>query len=103
LALVGAGLEKAGEGPTPGTEEIRAYLAFHVERLAEEEHVGWMEERIASGWRLGSPYDPVRKIHPLLVDFTKLPAKQKAKDRDAVRNIPKIAEKAGYAVVWLRG
>jgi hypothetical protein len=38
-------------GPSP--DEIRDYLEFHVERLAEEEHRGWMEERFASGWRYG--------------------------------------------------
>ncbi|MGD0763613.1 MAG: RyR domain-containing protein [Roseiarcus sp.] len=103
--MVGAGLVKSSEPQSKAdasAEEIRAYLEFHVERLAEEEHSGWMEERFASGWRYGSPRDNVRKLHPLLVDYIKLPSEQKAKDRDAVRNIPEIAAKAGYRIVWLR-
>jgi hypothetical protein len=105
LALVGAGLEKSGEPLSTGEAsagEIRAYLEFHVERLAEEEHIGWTEERFAGGWRYGAPRDNARKLHPLLVDYAKLPSEQKAKDRDAIRNIPEIAAKAGYRIVWLR-
>ncbi len=105
LALIGAALVKSRVLPSagePSAEEIRAYLEFHVERLAEEEHRGWMEERFASGWRYGANRDNKRKLHPLLVDYDKLPFEQKAKDRDAVRNIPEIATKAGYRIVWLR-
>jgi hypothetical protein len=103
--LVGAALVKSTEPPSragPSPDEIRAYLEFHVERLAEEEHRGWMEERLASGWRYGANRDNERKQHPLLVDYNKLPLEQKGKDRDAVRNISEIATKAGYQIVWLR-
>lgn len=105
LALVGAALVKSTEPPSkagPSPDEIRDYLEFHVERLAEEEHRGWMEERFASGWRYGEKRDNQRKQNPLLVDYDKLPPEQQEKDRDAVRNIPEIVAKAGYQIVWLR-
>jgi len=104
LALVGAGIIEVKQGDAanePTADDVAAYLRFHRELLAEEEHKAWMEERIASGWRYGTPRDNVRKLHPLLVSYAKLPEDQKNKDRDAIDHIPQIVAEAGYRIVWL--
>jgi hypothetical protein len=106
LALAGMGI--AGEKEPASSEEpsgaaIRAHLEHHLERLAEAEHDGWMEQRLKNGWRYGEPRDDANKIHPLLIPYARLPEKEKNKDRNSVRHFPDMVAKAGYRIVWLKG
>jgi class 3 adenylate cyclase len=77
--------------------EIRP-SAEQVKELAIREHDRWMAERMRQGWVYGTPRDNVRKHHPLLVPWEKLPDNQKNKDRDTITNLPALIEKAGFRV-----
>jgi len=103
LACVGAGIAKRGKNlPNgPSDDDVRELLKLHRERLAEEEHKGWMRERLAGGSQFGKPRDDARKIHDMLISYARLPAEQKDKDRDAIDQIPAVAELAGHRIVWL--
>ena len=68
-----------------------------VEVMARLEHDDWVAERKASGWRLGSR-DAEKKTTPYLVAYDELPEDVKELDRDAVRNIPALADRIGMAV-----
>ena len=46
----------------------------------EQSHESWTKERLAQGWRLGTPLDRAAKIHPNLVSYSELPEAQKRKD-----------------------
>lgn len=105
LSLVGLGLAKPAEPASadePSAEFLESYLEFHLELLAEAEHDGWMEQRLANSWRLGKPRDDKARIYPLLIRYCDLPEKEKDKDRDTIRHIPEIVALAGYRIVWLR-
>ena len=87
-------LRMAPKGKAGALKEIPADL---VEYMAELEHEAWMRERIASGWTAG-PRSAENKTTPYLVPYSELTEEIKDFDRDAIRNIPKLAERIGMAV-----
>jgi hypothetical protein len=103
LALIGLGVAKPEDAdPAKMTsDEIKSYIAAHVERLAEAEHDGWRKQRTKNGWAYGSPRDNPKKLHPLMVSYSELPEADKDKDRRAVRNYAKQLEAAGFVLIWL--
>jgi hypothetical protein len=76
-----------------------------VEFLAEIEHERFNEQKFREGWTLDRDVkqsDPHEKISPWLIDWEELPDKIKEYDRVAVRNIPKLLEKAGFEIYSLK-
>lgn len=69
-----------------------------MERLAEAAHEVWMEGKIRDGWKYGPVTDKALKIHNCLVPYDQLTEADKESDRDLVRGIPKILEKAGFKI-----
>lgn len=69
-----------------------------VEELATREHNRWMRERQERGWTYAPERDKSRKHHPLLVPWEKLSEPEKEKDRDTIRNLPRLIERAGLRV-----
>jgi hypothetical protein len=67
-----------------------------VEDLAIREHDRWMNERRRNGWTYGPVRDNSRKHHHLLVPWSQLPDAEREKDRDTVRNLPLLIEKAAF-------
>lgn len=67
-----------------------------VETLARMEHERWLAEKLADGWVYGRKRDEVKKTHPCIVSWEKLPEKEREKDRQAVRAIPRILGDGGY-------
>jgi hypothetical protein len=43
-------------------------------------HDSWLKQKREEGWKFGSVKDPIKKEHPCLVEYSQLPAEQKAKD-----------------------
>ena len=54
-----------------------------------------MMERERSGWTHGSLRDDARKHHPGMVPRECLPDSEKEKDREIIRDLPKLIELAG--------
>jgi class 3 adenylate cyclase/tetratricopeptide (TPR) repeat protein len=74
-----------------------------VEELAKQEHDRWLNDRRARGWTHGAVRDDTRKFHPKLVGWDQLDEADKKKDRDAVRNMPRLIEKARLRVWKIAG
>jgi hypothetical protein len=55
-------------------------FALSNESTPETQHAAWMKERLSQGWSYGPILDRVKKIHPNLVPYHKLPREQKIKD-----------------------
>lgn len=55
---------------------------FHENPLAvpEDMHMNWCKQKMATGWKYGETKDPLKKEHPCLVSYSKLPFQQRAKD-----------------------
>ncbi|HLX64381.1 MAG TPA: RyR domain-containing protein, partial [Planctomycetota bacterium] len=77
------------------TQKAAADFQFtkdELELLAQMEHRRWRASRVLAGFRLGETADgkkdPHRKIHPLLVEWAKLPDAEKERARATVARIP---------------
>ncbi|XP_076833707.1 ryanodine receptor 2 isoform X2 [Brachyhypopomus gauderio] len=53
------------------------------ERLAENLHELWLVDQIEQGWTHGSVRDDIKRVHPGLVQFSKLPDPEKHKPQQA--------------------
>jgi voltage-gated potassium channel Kch len=86
-------LERLDDGGAfPGRPET-------LERLARNEHDRWMAALQKDGWTYAPrAKDPVKKTHPLLVGWHELPEDEQEKDRDAIRAIPRMLARVGYAI-----
>lgn len=67
-----------------------------VLRLAKMEHMRWVEEREAAGYRYGPRREGMR--HPDLVDWLNLSENSKQKDIDAIRNLPDLLAQEGLYI-----
>jgi len=101
LGLVGLELVPADSDRARVDEkQAAAVIESNLELLAEAEHEGWQRAKFDSGWRQGTPRNDAAKIHDALIPYRKLTDENRAKDRDAVRNYPKIAARAGFRIVF---
>ena len=69
-----------------------------IERLARIEHDRWAADLIRDGWTHGETKDPAAKRHPMLVDWSELSEAERDKDREAVRDLPRMLAEAGFEV-----
>ncbi len=88
--------------PDPLAPIERSRFSFaneEIEDLGRLEHARWVADLRRDGWRSGDgTRDPVRKLHPLLVDWERLEEKEREKDRDAVRALPELLARAGFEI-----
>lgn len=69
-----------------------------IEEISEKIHDAWAEKRIQNGWIYGSVYDSVNKVHPCLVEYSKLTDEEKEIDRVTVSSTIKMLLKLGYSI-----
>ena len=63
----------------------------------EASHESWCDTKVADGWKYGAVKDEVKKEHPCLVPFAKLPVDQQAKDfifSAIVRQLSRFCDRA---------
>ncbi|MBI2837260.1 MAG: NAD-binding protein [Acidobacteria bacterium] len=90
-----------GCGITPWTDYGADNFLFaeaEIEKLAQEEHGRWVEEKKAHGWKHGLIRDLQKKLHPDLVPWTDLAESEKEKNRRTVRSIPSCMARAGFQI-----
>ncbi len=75
------------------------FSAAEIEKLAEIEHRRWVADRKLSGWTYGSTRDPKLRHHPMLVAWEYLSEPEQEKNREFIREIPAILERADYAII----
>ncbi len=78
------------------------YSAFknNLGFLSREEHVRWVKEKLAMGWKYGTDYDPNdrlererKKIHRCLVPYEELSEEDRSKDELMIANIIPLLRK----------
>src|SRR6266446_241139 len=47
---------------------------------ASAQHESWLKEKREAGWVYGEKKDPLKKTHPCILPYEKLPAEQRLKD-----------------------
>lgn len=70
------------EAPAWQRESARMGVDLHLmgDFGPEASHISWMKQKETEGWRYGAVKDAVKKTHPCMVPFDRLPVMQKAKD-----------------------
>ncbi|MEI7635615.1 MAG: NAD-binding protein [bacterium] len=71
------------------------FTSDEIERLAELEHIRWMEGKRRAGWKWGKTKDPAQRTHPCMVPWAALPESETKKDRANIRQIPELLADAG--------
>jgi hypothetical protein len=75
-----------------------AFTAEELDRLAQEEHLRWVDDKLANGWRFGAQRDDSRKIHDQIKPWSELDEENRQWDRDAVLELPQTLELAGFRI-----
>lgn len=60
-----------------------------------QSHMGWLEEKKATGWKYGPVKDADKKEHPCMVDYADLPEEQRAKDDVFISTVRSLARALG--------
>ena len=66
--------------------------------LARNEHIRWMQEKLANGWVYAPVRDNEKKHHPCLVPYEQLPPEEQQKDIDVVNNVIPLLDSVGLRV-----
>ncbi len=70
-----------------------------IERLAQLEHERWANDLRLHGWTYGSgAKNPGRRTHPSLVEWSELPASEREKDLEAVKEWPALLAGVGLQI-----
>ena len=73
-----------------------------LERLAENSHEVWAEQRMKDGWRYGPRRDDKRKKHPDLIPYQELPDAERVYDRRVSTETLKVITALGYRITEAR-
>ncbi len=99
---IGAMLSAIGFGIAPLTDwdaETWRFAPDQVEWMAQMEHQRFVAGRLETGWTyVAGIKDQTRKTNPTLIDWAALPEEEKAKARNAVRNLPAFLGRVGLQV-----
>jgi hypothetical protein len=69
-----------------------------TERLAENAHDHWAQQRLTGGWTYGAERNDPQKKHPCLVPYGQLPDSEKEYDRKAALETLRAIIALGYRI-----
>lgn len=69
-----------------------------LEKLAEQVHITWMNQRIKEGWTYGQTRNDEKKQTPCIVPFQNLPENEKEYDRITARTVINTLQNEGYII-----
>lgn len=75
-----------------------------MEKMAIEEHKGWMNTKELEGWKYSKDRNDDWKLHPCILEWesgkpSKLPVKEQDKDKEAVGYFSEVLKEAGFVIV----
>lgn len=74
------------------------YILELTERLAENAHDIWAQQRLTEGWTYGPERNDKQKNHPCLIPYADLPDSEKQYDRNAALETLKAIVALGYRI-----
>ena len=69
-----------------------------TEKIAENVHEVWSQNRIKDGWKYGEVRNDARKEPPCLIPYNALPESEKEYDRNTALETLKLIIKLGYDI-----
>ena len=58
----------------------------------------WVRDKERDGWRYGPERNDEQRLHPLMVPWEELPDEQRDKDRNPMRELPRILGRVGLQI-----
>lgn len=78
--------------------ELPNSLLELTEKIAENVHEVWSQNRIKDGWKYGEVRNDARKETPCLIPYNQLPESEKEYDRNTALETLKLIIKLGYDI-----
>ena len=78
--------------------ELSEELLELTEKIAENVHEIWAQERIKEGWTYGEKRDDIKKVTPCLVPYSELSEPEKNYDRNTAIGTIKTIISLGYTL-----
>lgn len=78
--------------------ELPVYLLELTEKLAENTHDNWAEQRMQEGWTWGHARNDTLKQHPGLIPYADLSDAEKEYDRRTAMETIKAIHALGYRI-----
>lgn len=69
-----------------------------LEKLAEQVHITWMNQRVKDGWTYGQTRNDEKKLTPCIVPYKDLPEIEKEYDRITARTVINTLQNEGYII-----
>ena len=79
-------------------EQLPAELDELVEKIAENVHEVWAQNRLDEGWVYGEERSDTLKTHPCLIPYDELPEIEKEYDRDTAMGTLRLICKLGFKI-----
>ncbi len=79
--------------------QLPAELDELVEKIAENVHEVWAQNRLDEGWVYGNERNDMLKTHPCLVPYEELPEIEKEYDRDTAMGTLRLIRKLGFKII----
>lgn len=73
-------------------------IAEDIEKIAQNIHETWAQQRMLQGWGYGEQYDSARKKHPCMMEYDELPEVEKDMDRATVEQTIRMLIWLGYSI-----
>lgn len=67
------------------------YVIANPDTNPEQIHENWMRSKADHGWIYGHLKDPIKRTHPCMVAYDRLPEEQKIKDRIFISLVKALA------------
>lgn len=78
--------------------ELPQEINMLLEKLSENAHDIWAQQRISDGWTYGEKRDDTNKKHPCLIPYNELPESEKVYDRKIAMETLKTIIAMGFEV-----
>lgn len=78
--------------------KLSSELEEDIEKISENIHRVWAEQRTKQGWSYGEVYDAEKKKHPCLIEYNALSETEKDVDRATVIGTIKNLILLGYKI-----
>lgn len=69
-----------------------------TEKIAENVHDVWSQNRIKDGWKYGEVRNDEKKQNPCIIPYSELPESEKEYDRNTALETIKLIIKLGYDI-----
>ena len=69
-----------------------------IARMAKLEHEHWCAAKKEEGWKYGIEKDPDKKTAPSLLPWEDLPEPEKEKNKQFIRDLPRMLARAGFQI-----